>query len=93
MSSFVLKEQFGFLDKKQIHHIVEILKEGINSVKTKNISVIILKIYLSGAYDKVNFLILRLLLLHMGKSFRIVNWIMVCLTSISFSIAINGSAS
>jgi hypothetical protein len=50
------------------------------------------KIDLSKAFDWVNWLYLRMLLIHLGFRMDFSNWVMRCLSSISFSILLNGSA-
>jgi hypothetical protein len=52
-----------------------------------------MKIDLSKAYDKVNWLFLRLVLFQIGLSLQSVNWIMGCVESANFAVLINGSPS
>jgi hypothetical protein len=52
----------------------------------------VVKIDLSKAFDRVNWLYIRMLLIHLGFGLVFVNWIMACLSSVSFSILLNGSA-
>jgi hypothetical protein len=51
------------------------------------------KIDLSKAYDRVNWLYIWMLLIHLGFGVAFTNWVMGCLTTVSFSILINGSTS
>jgi hypothetical protein len=53
----------------------------------------VLKIDLSKSYDRVSWLYIILLLTHLGFEFPFINWIMSCLTSVSFVVLINGSTS
>jgi hypothetical protein len=53
----------------------------------------VIKLDLSKAYDKANQLKLRFMLLHGGFCLLVVNQIMGCISSISFALLINGSAS
>lgn len=53
-------------------------------------SVIILD--LSKAYDKVNWLYLRLLMVHMGFFPAFVNWVEDCYKSVSYAVLVNGPA-
>jgi hypothetical protein len=91
LSGFVSDEQFGFLNNRQIHDAVGIAQEGMHSVKTQKLLAVILKIDLDKAYDRVNWLFLKLLLLHMGMNLHTVNWIMGRLNLVFFSVLINGS--
>jgi hypothetical protein len=50
----------------------------------------VIKVDLSKAYDRVSWLYLWLMLIHLGFNLGIVNWVMNCVTSISFAILING---
>jgi hypothetical protein len=54
---------------------------------------VVIKIDLSKAFDRVNWLYIRMLLIHLGFGVAFTNWIMGCLSSVSFSILINGSTS
>ena len=62
-------------------------------MKTKNIKGDILKIDLAKAYDKVSWMYIHLLLTHLGFSIDFIRWVMSCITTMSFSIPINGVAS
>ena len=68
-------------------------QEGLHSMKTRNLKGAILKIDLSKAYDKVSWLYIHMLLIHLGFGIAFVRWIMSCNTTVSFSVLINGAAS
>ena len=68
-------------------------QEGLHSMKTHKIKGSILKIDLSKAYDKVSWLYIHMLLIHLGFGIAFVRWIMSCITTVSFSVLINGAAS
>jgi len=53
----------------------------------------VIEIYISKAYYGVCWLYLILLLIHIGFTLPIVNWIMGCFTFTSYVFLINGSAS
>ena len=61
-------------------------------MKTKNIKGDILKMDLSKASDKVSWLYLRMLLTHLGFGIAFIRWIMSTITTVSFSILINGAS-
>jgi hypothetical protein len=62
-------------------------------MKTRKLKGAVLKIDLSKAYDRVSWLYICLLLTHLGFEVPFITWIMSCLTSVSFAVLINGSAS
>eukprot|EP00253_Pinus_taeda_P004076 PITA_04076 len=86
-------EQFGFLDGRQIHEGIGVAQEVIHSVKQKKKKGMVLKIDLSKAYDRINWLYLRLLLTHLGFNYSFISWIMGCISNVSFVVLINGAAS
>eukprot|EP00253_Pinus_taeda_P001598 PITA_01598 len=93
LSKNISMEQFGFLEGRQIHEAIGVAQEVIHSIKQKNMKGSILKIDLSKAYDRINWLYLRLLLTHLGFNYSFVSWIMGCITNVSFVVLINGAAS
>jgi len=93
LSSNISMEQFGFLKGRQIHEAIGVAQEGLHSMKKAKIKGAALKIDLSKAYDKVSWLFLRLILTHLGFHINVIRWIMSCITTVSFSVLINGSAS
>jgi len=93
LSNNISAEQFGFLEGRQIHEAIGVAQEGLHSLKTKKLKGAVLKIDLSKAYDKVSWLFLRLLLTHLGFGIDFIRWVMSCITTVSFSVLINGAAS
>ena len=84
-------EQFGFLSNQQIFNAVGIMQESLYLVKVKKLNDFILKMDLEKAYDNIDCSFLRLILLHVGLTLNISNWIMSCVSSAKFAILINGS--
>jgi len=64
----------------------------MHNIKTHKQKGVVLKIDLSKAYDRVNWIYLRLLLTHLGFGFSFINWVMSCIFSVSFVVLINGVA-
>jgi hypothetical protein len=62
-------------------------------IKTQKCAVSVLKIDLSNAYDKVSWLYLWLVLIHIRFGLPTIKWIMVFVTTISFVVLINGYGS
>jgi hypothetical protein len=63
----------------------------MHNIKTQKKKGAVLKIDLSKAYDRVNWIYMRLLLTHLGFGIPFINWIMSCITMISFAVLINGA--
>ena len=57
-----------------------ITQEVMNSIKVKRLDAIILKMDLMKAFDRVNWVFLRLILLQMGLEIGAINWLMACFT-------------
>jgi hypothetical protein len=93
LSRHISLEQFGFLKGRQIHEAIGVSQEGLHSLKSKKLKGAVIKIDLSKDFDRVNWLYIRMLLIHLGFGVAFMNWTMACLTSVSFSILINGVAS
>eukprot|EP00253_Pinus_taeda_P030540 PITA_30540 len=93
LSKNISMEQFGFLEGRQIHEAIGVAQEVIRSIKQKKKKGSILKIDLSKAYDRINWLYLRLLLTHLGFNYSFISWIMGCISNVSFALLINGAAS
>ena len=66
LSEHISKEQFGFLEGRQIHEAIGVAQEGMHSIKVKHLQGVVIKIDLSKAYDRVNWLYIILLLTHLG---------------------------
>jgi len=64
LSKHIFGEQFGFLKGKQIHEAIEVAQEGLHSIKLKKLKAVVIKIDLSKAFDRVNWLYIRMLLIH-----------------------------
>lgn len=77
----------------QILDAVGVTQEGIHSIKTKKLPTLLLKLDLIKSYDKIDWVYLRLLLLHVGLDQDLVNWIMARVSNVHFSVLVNGSPS
>jgi len=93
LSRHISPQQFAFLENRQIHEAIGSAQEAIHSIWTKHLKCILLKIDLSKAFDRVSWLYIKMILIHIGFPLALINWIMACITSPTFSILINGSAS
>ena len=91
LSEVVSKQQFGFLSNRQILEAIGISQQFLYSVKVKKLSCLILKVDLAKSYDKVNWVFLRLILMHIGLLVEFMNWILVCVYWDNFVVLVNGS--
>eukprot|EP00253_Pinus_taeda_P031311 PITA_31311 len=92
LSQSISPQQFAFLESRQIHEAIGLAQEALHSIWSKHLKAILLKIDLSKAFDRVSWLFIKMILIHLGFPHAYITWIMACLTSPSFSILINGSA-
>jgi hypothetical protein len=90
LSFGISKEQFGFLEGRQITDAIGIVQEALHSIKVKNIKALVLKLDMIKAYDRVDWGFLRLVLLQVGMSLEATDWIMGCVTSANYVVLING---
>ena len=63
LSEIISKEQFGFLFNRQMHDVVSLSHEEIQSIKKEQQSTFALKIDLSRSYDRVRWTLIHLLLI------------------------------
>ena len=63
------------------------------SIHCKGLKSVVLKIDLSKAYHRVSWTFLRVILSKMGFDVSFITWVMSSLTSVSFSVLINGVTS
>jgi len=84
-------EKFGFLKGKHIHESIGVAQEGLHSMKIKKLKGATIKNDLSKVFDRVNWLYIHMLLIHLGFGVAFTNWIMACLSSVSLSLLINTS--
>ena len=89
----ISSEQFGFLPGRQIHDAVGVIQEGMHTMHRKSIKAVMLKIDLYKAYDRVSWTYLWVILSKMGFAENFITWVVSSLSSVSFSILINGATS
>eukprot|EP00253_Pinus_taeda_P027637 PITA_27637 len=78
---------------RQIHEAIGSAQEALHSIWTKHLKSTLLKIDLSKAFDRVSWLYIKMILIHLGFPISFINWIMAYISTPTFSILINGSAS
>jgi len=90
LSIGISKEQFDFLEGRQITDTIGVVQEALHNIKVKNIKSLVLKLNLIKAYDRVDWGFLRLVLLQVGLSLETTDWTMGSMTSTNFVVLING---
>lgn len=93
MSSHISPKKFAFLQNRQIHEAVGTAQELLHTIQFKKLKGMIMKVDLSKAFDRVSWLYIRMMLTHLGFPYTFTKWIMCCITNVTYSILINGSAS
>jgi hypothetical protein len=91
LSRHISGEQFGFLKGRLIHEAIRVAQEGLHNMKLKKLKGTAIKINLSKAFDRVNWLYIHMLFIHLWFGVAFTNWIMACLSLVSFSLLMNGS--
>jgi hypothetical protein len=91
LSEVIFEEQFGFLQKIQIHDGVSLAQEALHSIKTLKQSATILNIDLSKAYDRVNWTFLQPCSSEDGSAPSHDKLDNGCVNSMYFTVLINGS--
>eukprot|EP00253_Pinus_taeda_P018177 PITA_18177 len=76
-----------------IHEAIGVAQETIHSIKQMKRKGAVIKIDLAKAYDRINWVYIRMLLTHLGFKYDFIRWIMGCISNVSFAILINGAAS
>jgi hypothetical protein len=79
LSRHISSEQFGFLKGRHIHEAIRVSQEGLHSLKSKKHKGMVIKIDLSKAFDGVNWLYIRMLLIHIGFGVAFTNCFMAYL--------------
>jgi hypothetical protein len=84
--------QSSFIPGRWIAKNQVIVKELIHSFKTRKVKegFVAIKIDLQKPYDRLNWGFLKVVLLRFGFSEVFVKWILLCVTSVSSSLLING---
>jgi hypothetical protein len=73
LSKAISQGKFGFLVDRKIHEAIGVAQVELHNIKTHKIKGVVLKIDLSKAYDRVNWLFLMMLLTHLGFTLPFIN--------------------
>lgn len=86
-------EHSAFVGERQIQDNILIVQEVLHKIRTrerKKRFQAVLKLDMQKAYDRIEWDFLRECLIKMGFCGKWVNWIMECVSTVSFSIKVNG---
>ena len=90
LGNFIMEEQISFFPDRKIIDVVGVVHECLHSVKFHKNNDFFLKVDLLKAYDKVDWSYLSLILVQIGLTPDIVDWIMSCMSTTRFFVLING---
>ncbi|XP_058784794.1 uncharacterized protein LOC131659630 [Vicia villosa] len=88
----VLEEQSAFIEGRSILDNAMVATEIIHALKRKtsgNMANLALKIDISKAYDRVDWGFLREIMRRMGFDERWIHWLLMCVTSVHYSVLVN----
>ncbi|KAK9990862.1 hypothetical protein SO802_025847 [Lithocarpus litseifolius] len=84
--------QSAFIPNRWIAENQVIIQELLHGFKTRKLKpgLMAIKLDLQKAYDRVNWKFIQSILLHLGFNDTFTNWIIACVSSVTFEIMVNG---
>lgn len=83
--------QSAFTERGSIIDNILFSHELFKGYNRKSVSLrCVMKVYLRKAYDTKDWRFLRKMLIHLGFPFKLIKWIMECVTTVSHSLVLNG---
>ena len=86
----VSKAQGAFVEGRQILDAVLIANEAIDSILKNKENEIMCKLDIEKAYDNVDWAFLLTVMQKMGFGEKLIGWIKWCISTMSFSVMVNG---
>ena len=93
MGKVISKSQNAFVESRQILDIVLIANEVVDSRLKSNVGGVLCKLDIEKAYDHIGWSFLMAVLKKMGFGERWIKWIEWFISTVKFSVLINGSPS
>ena len=92
LDKIIFPGQSAFIPNRWIVENQVIVQEIIHSFKTHKTksSLMAIKLDLQKAYDRVSWEFIHIMLLHLGFNEVFSNWVLSCISSVSFEILVNG---
>ena len=92
LDKLISPTQSAFIPNRWIAENQIIVQELLHNFKIRKTkpSLMAIKLDLQKAYDRVNWKFLYAVLLHFGFNETFTNWIMSCVSSVSFEVVVNG---
>jgi len=91
MGELVDEHQMAFLKGRQIMDAALLANELVDSRVKQKLVGVLCKLDIEKAYDHVNWSFLLKILIDMGFGNKWTNWIKTCISTVKFSLIINGS--
>ena len=89
----VFSSQNAFVEGRQILNATLIANKAIDSMLKSNESGMLCKLDIEKAYDNINWKILPLVMRKIGFGEKWAGWIICCISTMTFSILVNGTPS
>ncbi|XP_050944096.1 uncharacterized protein LOC127150413 [Cucumis melo] len=86
----VVKNQMAFVKGRQIIDAILVANEAINYWRVKKIKGFVIKLDIEKAFDKLNWRFIDFVLMKKGYPIKWRRWIKACISSVQYSIIING---
>ncbi|KAL0000485.1 hypothetical protein SO802_014266 [Lithocarpus litseifolius] len=92
LDKIISPAQSAFIPNRWIAENQVIVQELLHGFKTRKLKLglMAIKLDLQKAYDRVNWKFIQSILLHLGFNDTFTNWIIACVSSVTFEIMVNG---